>query len=63
LSTSPARISADFATLRRLGFRQILLWGSDYWLRRSKQGDERWLQAVKALLKRRWQPAHHLAGG
>jgi Cellulase (glycosyl hydrolase family 5) len=63
LSTSPARITADFATLRRLGFRQILLWGSDYWLRRSKQGDERWLQAVKALLKRRCQPAHHLAGG
>ncbi len=62
-STSPARIAADFATVRRLGYREILLWGSDYWLRRSRQGDERWLQAVTAMLDSGYRAAHHLAGG
>jgi hypothetical protein len=63
LSTSPARITADFATLRRLGYREILLWGSEYWLRRARQGDERWLQAVAANLGSGCRAAGHLAGG
>jgi hypothetical protein len=62
-STSPARIAADFATLRRLGYRHILLWGSEYWLRRSGQGDERWLQAVSATLSGTCRTADHLTGG
>jgi hypothetical protein len=50
LSISPARMAADFATLRRLGYRDIMLWGSEYWLRRDRQGDDSWLQAVAAVL-------------
>jgi len=61
-STSPARITADFATLRRLGYRQILLWGSEYWLRRARQGDERWLHAVEATLGRVLQPVQTMGG-
>jgi hypothetical protein len=49
VSTSPARIAADFAILRSLGYRQILLWGSEYWLRRDRQGDDRWLETAAAL--------------
>jgi hypothetical protein len=63
LSTSPARIAADFATLRSLGYRQILLWGSEYWLRRAKQGDERWLKAVSATLISACRTADYLAKG
>ena len=62
LSTSPARITADFATLRRLGYREILLWGSEYWLRRARQGDERWLHVVAATLSSGWRAANHPAG-
>ncbi len=50
LSTSPARMAADFATLRGLGYRQILLWGSEYWLHRDQQGDGSWLRAVAGLV-------------
>jgi len=50
LSTSPARVTDDFATLRRLGYLEILLWGSEYWLQRERQGDARWLKAVAAML-------------
>ena len=62
LSTSPARMASDFATLRRLGYRQILLWGSEYWLRRDQQGDQRWLQAVAAMLRSGCQAANQPAG-
>ncbi len=63
LSTSPTRIAADFATLRRLGYSEILLWGSEYWLRRARQGDERWLQAVEAILGSECRTGEHGAGG
>ena len=63
LSTSPERIIADVATLRRLGYREILLWGSEYWFRRSRQGDERWLQAVAAMLNGGFRAVNHVVGG
>jgi hypothetical protein len=55
LSISPAAIGAEFATLRRLGYRTILLWGSEYWLRRDGQGDDRWLRAVSGLLRQQFE--------
>ncbi len=50
LSTSPARMAGDFATLRGLGYRHILLWGSEYWLHRDQQGDGSWLRAVAGVV-------------
>ena len=50
LSTSPAQMAGDFATLRGLGYRQVLLWGGEYWLRRDQQGDGSWLRAVEAVV-------------
>ena len=62
ISTSPTRITAEFAGLRRLGYREIILWGSEYWLLRSRQGDERWLQTVAAMLRNGCQVADQLVG-
>jgi hypothetical protein len=37
--------------LAGIGVETILLWGSEYWLRRAEDGDPRWLDAVSLVLK------------
>lgn len=50
LSLGPADIAATFGALKQAGAGTVLLWGSEYWLLRSQQGDQRWLDAVAAIL-------------
>ena len=56
-------MAADFATLAGLGYQEILLWGSEYWLRRERQGDDRWLRAAAALTGGTCRAAERPAGG
>jgi hypothetical protein len=49
-STSPAQIRSLFQDLKEAGFNTILLWGSEYWLWRSGQGDQRWIDTVQRIL-------------
>jgi hypothetical protein len=37
--------------LTGIGVETILLWGSEYWLRRAANGDPRWMEAVSLVLK------------
>src|SRR6266550_7978428 len=50
-STSPQAIRSIFANLKDAGFSTVLFWGSEYWLWRADQGDPRWLDAVKGILR------------
>ena len=49
-STVAEDIHSRFSSIRAQGFGTILLWGSEYWLWRSDNGDTTWLDAVKGIL-------------
>jgi len=49
-STLADDIGARFASIRGQGFGTILLWGSEYWLWRSDNGDPSWLDSVRGIL-------------
>jgi hypothetical protein len=50
-STSPAAIRSLYVNLKDVGFTTILFWGSEYWLWRADEGDSRWLDTVKSILR------------
>jgi len=50
-STSPQAIRSIFANLKDAGFSTILFWGSEYWLWQADQGDPRWIDTVKTILR------------
>jgi hypothetical protein len=50
-STSPQAIRSIFANLKDAGFSTVLFWGSEYWLWRAEQGDPRWIDTMKAILR------------
>ena len=50
-STSPQAIRSIFANLKDAGFSTVLFWGSEYWLWRADQGDPRWIDTIKAILR------------
>jgi hypothetical protein len=50
-STSPQAIRSIFANLKDAGFSTVLFWGSEYWLWREDQGDPRWIDTIKAILR------------
>jgi hypothetical protein len=50
-STSPQAIRSIFANLKDAGFSTILFWGSEYWLWRQDQGDPRWVDTIKTILR------------
>ena len=50
-STSPQAIRSIFVNLKDAGFSTILFWGSEYWLWREDQGDPRWMDTVKTILR------------
>ena len=50
-STNPAAIRSLFENLKDAGYGTVLFWGSEYWLWRADNGDPRWLDAVKAILR------------
>ena len=50
-STSPSAIRGIFANLKDAGFTTILFWGSEYWLWRADQGDTRWVDTIKGILR------------
>ena len=49
-STLADDIPKRFASIRAEGFGTILLWGAEYWLWRSDNGDGSWLDAVNGIL-------------
>ena len=55
-STSPGEIRGLFNDLEEAGFGTILLWGSEYWLWRAGQGDQRWLDTVQRILAENGSP-------
>jgi hypothetical protein len=50
-STSPQAIRSIFANLKDAGFSTILFWGSEYWLWQADQGDPRWIDTIKTILR------------
>ena len=50
-STSPAAIRSVFENLKDAGYGTVLFWGSEYWLWRADNGDPRWIDAIKAILR------------
>jgi hypothetical protein len=50
-STSPSAIRGIFANLKDAGFTTVLFWGSEYWLWRADQGDTRWVDTIKGILR------------
>jgi hypothetical protein len=50
-STSPQAIRGIFENLKDAGFTTVLFWGSEYWLWRADQGDARWVDAIKGILR------------
>jgi hypothetical protein len=50
-STSPQAIRGIFENLKDAGFTTVLFWGSEYWLWRADQGDPRWIETIKTILR------------
>ena len=50
-STSPKAIRDIFDNLKDAGFSTVLFWGSEYWLWRADQGDTRWVDTIKGILR------------
>jgi hypothetical protein len=50
-STSPKAIRDIFNNLKDAGFGTVLFWGSEYWLWRADQGDARWIDTIKGILR------------
>ncbi len=50
-STSPQAIRGLFENLKDAGFSTVLFWGSEYWLWRADNGDSRWIEAIKGILR------------
>jgi hypothetical protein len=50
-STSPKAIRGIFDNLKDAGFTTVLFWGSEYWLWRADQGDSRWIDTIKGILR------------
>src|SRR2546422_8841425 len=50
-STNPAAIRSVFENLKDAGYGTVLFWGSEYWLWRADNGDPRWIDAIKAILR------------
>ena len=50
-STNPAAIRSIFENLKDAGYGTVLFWGSEYWLWRADNGDPRWIDAIKAILR------------
>jgi hypothetical protein len=51
VSIQPEAIGRLVNLLAAIGVETILLWGSEYWLRRAEDGDPRWVDAVSLVLK------------
>ena len=51
VSVQPEAIGELVNRLAGIGVETILLWGSEYWLRRADSGDPRWIEAVSLVLK------------
>jgi hypothetical protein len=50
-STNPAAVRSVFENLKDAGYGTVLFWGSEYWLWRADNGDPRWIDAIKAILR------------
>jgi len=50
-STNPAAMRSLFENLKDAGYGTVLFWGSEYWLWRADNGDPRWIDAVRAILR------------
>jgi len=50
-STSPQAMRSIFENLKDSGYTTILFWGSEYWLWRQDQGDARWTDTIKTILR------------
>ena len=50
-STNPVAIRSIFENLKDAGYGTVLFWGSEYWLWRADNGDPRWIDAIKAILR------------
>ena len=50
-STNPVAIRSVFENLKDAGYGTVLFWGSEYWLWRADNGDPRWIDAIKAILR------------
>jgi len=50
-STNPRAIHGIFENLKDAGFSTVLFWGSEYWLWRADNGDPRWIETIKAILR------------
>ncbi len=51
LTVQPEGVVTLVNGLAGVGVETVLLWGSEYWLRRQDQGDPRWVEAVALGLK------------
>jgi len=51
LSFKPEDIGAVFDPLVRAGYSTLLLWGCEYWFWRAGEGDRRWLEAARKVLR------------
>ena len=40
-----------FSGLRNAGYGTVLLWGSEFWLKRDAEGDPSWLSQAQATLR------------
>lgn len=49
-SLSPKAMRDVFFALKEEGYSTVLLWGSEYWLWRARNADQRWLQTVQQIL-------------
>jgi hypothetical protein len=50
-STSPQAIRSLFVNLKEAGFSTVLFWGAEYWLWRADNGDLRWIDTIKAIVR------------
>lgn len=48
-SCNPTSIKSHFTKLRDVGFKTILLWGSEFWVKCAQEGNKLWLKAVQNL--------------
>jgi len=44
-------VAAALDNLKDAGFSTVLFWGSEYWLWRAEQGDSRWIDTIRAILR------------
>jgi hypothetical protein len=52
LSFAPEDIGSTYDGLAGAGYSTILLWGCEYWFWRAAEGDDRWLEAARSVVRR-----------